>query len=112
MNKPHVPPLRSEQEFFDDPAIDRLLGVVMALATEHYVLRDRVRALEEQLSRAGHIDIPALAQAPPQEQGAVDDADAAGFVASLLRPLLGIQESAGATGGFTLGNSVRRKHKA
>lgn len=44
---------RPEQIFFPDPAIDRVLGVVMALATEVYVLRDRTRALEAQLAGAG-----------------------------------------------------------
>ncbi len=36
---------RSEQVFFEDPAVDRLMGVVLALATEHYVLLDRVHVL-------------------------------------------------------------------
>ena len=40
---------RPEQTFFDDPALDRAFGVVMALATEVYVQRDRLRALERQL---------------------------------------------------------------
>ena len=35
-----------EQTFFEDPAIDRLMGVTMALAAEVYVLRERLRALE------------------------------------------------------------------
>jgi len=30
-----------EQIFFNDPALDRAFGVVMALATEVYVLKDR-----------------------------------------------------------------------
>jgi len=30
-----------EQTFFPDPALDRAFGVVMALATEVWVLRDR-----------------------------------------------------------------------
>ena len=34
-----------EQSFFADPALDRAMGVIMALATEVYVLRDRLRAL-------------------------------------------------------------------
>ena len=37
------------------PAVDRLMGVLMALATEHYVLRDRYRALERQLAAAGKV---------------------------------------------------------
>lgn len=91
-----------EQTFFDDPAVDALLGVVMALATEHYVLRDRVRALEEQLCRTGRLDPSALAGAPPESSRAGDQEDAAGFVADLLRPILGIQESIGAGGDFSL----------
>ena len=31
----------AEQTFFEDPALDRAFGVVMALATEVYVLRNR-----------------------------------------------------------------------
>lgn len=34
--------------FFDDPADDRLFGVVMELAQEVYALRQRMRALEGQ----------------------------------------------------------------
>lgn len=100
MNKPTAQQARPEQIFFEDPAVDRLLGVVMALATSHFVLRERVQALEAQLARAGHIDPAALAQAP--EDGG--DSDAAEFADSLLRPLLGIQEAAGAPGFFTLKN--------
>lgn len=78
-----------EQVFFKDAAIDRLLGVVMALATEHYVLRQRVRALESAGSSVG--SGPA-ASAPCAS--AEQDADA--FVRNLLSPLLGLQESLGA----------------
>ncbi|MER5771850.1 hypothetical protein [Streptomyces sp. NPDC001985] len=39
--------------FFDDPAIDKLLGMVLALAGETYVLRDRVRVLERLLTDGG-----------------------------------------------------------
>jgi len=92
-----------EQLFFDDPAVDGLMGVVMALATEHYVLRDRLRLLEEQLARSGHIhgaEFPS-----PQE-------DAEAFTAELLRPLLGIQESVSAGGRFSLkSKSNRRRSK-
>ena len=38
----------SDITFFADPADDRLFGVVMELAQEVYVLRQRVRALEGQ----------------------------------------------------------------
>jgi hypothetical protein len=36
----------SDITFFKDPADDRLFGVVMELAQEVYVLREKVRALE------------------------------------------------------------------
>ncbi len=38
----------SDITFFTDPADDRLFGVVMELAQEVYVLRQKVRALEGQ----------------------------------------------------------------
>lgn len=97
-----VPGRPEEQTFFDDPATDALVGMVMALAMEHYVLRDRVRALEEELGRAGLIDPSALLAAPPASSRAEDQGDAAAFAADLLRPILGIQEAAGAGGAFSL----------
>ncbi len=39
--------------FFRDPAIDRLLGVVMELAQEVYTLRQKVGALEGAPADAG-----------------------------------------------------------
>ena len=39
--------------FFDDPVIDKLLGIVMALAAENYVLKDRVRVMEALLVAKG-----------------------------------------------------------
>ena len=38
--------------FFEDPADDRLFGVVMELAQEVYALRQRIRALEGQPAEA------------------------------------------------------------
>lgn len=101
--------VRPEQLFFDDPAVDRLMGVVMALATEHYVLRDRVRALEQQLANTGHVDSAALAGKSTGAESAADHADAAAFAEELLRPLLGLQQAAGATGRFSLRARRRRK---
>jgi hypothetical protein len=97
---------RAEQIFFDDPAVDGLMGVLMSLATDHYVLRDRVQVLEKQLIKSGHVKTAAL-QAPstPEETAAAND-DAAAFANELLRPLLGLQETAGISGRFSL-----KKHK-
>jgi hypothetical protein len=41
--------------FFPDPNVDRVLGVVLELAAEVYVLSDRVRTLEQALQRTGAI---------------------------------------------------------
>ena len=48
-------PARPEQTFFPASALDRAFGVVMALATEVQVLRDRVCALEAALAKSGQI---------------------------------------------------------
>ena len=39
--------------FFPDPNVDRVLGVVLELAAEVYVLRDRLRTVELALERGG-----------------------------------------------------------
>ena len=87
---------RAEQTFFDDPSIDRAFGVVMALATEVYVLRDRIRALEAQLEASGAIAPGALDDAPSAEAAAASAADRDAFVAHLMGNLLGEQASKGA----------------
>ncbi|MCM2387330.1 hypothetical protein [Streptomyces albipurpureus] len=46
--------------FFEDPAIDKLLGMVLALAGETYVLRDRVRVLEQLLTDGGNLPAGAV----------------------------------------------------
>ena len=78
-----------EQSFFEDPALDRAMGVIMALATEVYVLRDRLRALEAELTARGVVPQGALAAEPAPAAIAATAADRAAFVAHLLEPLLG-----------------------
>jgi len=81
-----------EQTFFPDPALDRAFGVVMALATEVWVLRDRLGALEAQLAGRALVDRDALSREP------ADDAvreEREAFVAHLLQNLLGVQQAKG-----------------
>lgn len=78
-----------EQTFFADPAIDRLMGVTMALAAEVYMLRSRLRSLE----RAGNF--PQGIVEPTPEQADADRRDAQAFVEHLLAPTLGEQQSRG-----------------
>jgi hypothetical protein len=99
---------RGEQIFFDDPAVDGLMGMLMTLATDHYVLKDRVQALEQQLTRSGHVDPAALAAPPSAEDSAAANDNANAFAAELLRPLLGLQETAGTSGRFSLKKQRRR----
>ena len=99
---------RAEQVFFDDPAVDGLMGVLMTLATDHYVLRDRVQVLEKQLVRSGHVDAAALVAPTTAEEAAASSDDAASFANELLRPLLGLQETVGTGGRFSLKRHKRR----
>ena len=99
---------RAEQRFFTDPAVDGLMGVLMTLATDHYVLRDRVQALEEQLVRSGHVDARVLQSAPSAAEMAAENDAAAAFVTELLRPLLGLQDAVGVGGPFSLKKQRRR----
>lgn len=78
-----------EQTFFADPALDRAMGVIMALATEVYVLRDRLRALEAELAARGVVAKEKLDAEPAPDALAAAAADRAAFVAHLLEPLLG-----------------------
>ena len=88
---------RPEQTFFDDPALDRAFGVVMALATEVYVQRDRLRALERQLQDANVINIDDLDQEPGDVERQTNAIDREEFVEGLLINLLGRQQAKGAT---------------
>lgn len=85
-----------EQTFFADPALDRAFGVVMALATEVWVMRDRMAAIERQLVARGALDLAALAKEPAPEEVAERTADRDAFVAHLMENLLGHATSRGA----------------
>jgi hypothetical protein len=88
---------RPEQTFFADPAIDRALGVVMALATEVYVLRDRLGAVERQLAERGSLDVERLNAEPAASETAARNNDCDAFVAHIMSSVLGVQASQGAT---------------
>ena len=81
-----------EQTFFPDPALDRAFGVVMALATEVWVLKDRVAGLEAQLAARGMVDREALSREPADD---VARAEREAFVAHLMQNLLGVQQAKG-----------------
>jgi Flp pilus assembly protein TadG len=83
---------RPEQSFFAGPVLDRVLGMVMALSAEVWVLRETQRRMALALERAG---LAADAEPTPEEAAAIArDRDA--FAAALLENLLGRQASRGA----------------
>lgn len=84
-----------EQVFFDDPALDRMFGVVMALATEVYVLRDRLQSVEAQLGGDGVLDRELLDAEASLEELAEKATDREAFVRHLMDNLLGQQVSSG-----------------
>ena len=81
-----------EQTFFPDPALDRALGVVMTLAQEVWVLRDRMAAIEAQLAERGVLQIDRLNEEPAGDERA---AEREAFVAHLMQNLLGVQQAKG-----------------
>jgi len=89
--EPTAGPLFSQESrgYFDDPAVDQVMRVVLALASEVWVLRDRVMALEEQLASRGELDRAGLDQVPtdPQVQAARLEARDT-FVQAVLAGLL------------------------
>jgi hypothetical protein len=84
--------MKPEQTFFDDPALDRAFAVVMALAQEVWVLKDRVAALEAELAGRGVLEIDKLNQEPERDERA---AEREAFVRNLMQQLLGEQQSKG-----------------
>ncbi|MBT3703152.1 MAG: hypothetical protein HOE62_19195 [Alphaproteobacteria bacterium] len=98
MSTKEQPKQGPEQTFFDEPAVDRVLGVVMALATEVYVLRDRLRTVERQLEKGGQLDRGLLDAEPSLDDLALDAADRETYVAGLMQNLQGLQVSKGAAG--------------
>jgi hypothetical protein len=91
------PASRPEQTFFDDPALDRAAGMIMTLAAEVWVLRDRMAAMQALLEESGALAPGALdAWQPDAETTAALDADRRDFVRHLMDNVLAQQQSKGA----------------
>ncbi len=70
----------------ENSEMDTLLGIVLSLGNEVYVLRDRLRIIEKMLEAKGTIsraDIEAYKPTPEEEEGIRKDNDA--FMARLFR---------------------------
>ncbi|MEW5424911.1 hypothetical protein [Amorphus sp. 3PC139-8] len=90
-------PLKPEQTFFDDQAVDRLLAMVMTMAAELHVTRDRLATLEILLESGTPVTAKALDEFVPSEaQQEKLDAARRAFSSELMRCTLGIEVSLGA----------------
>jgi hypothetical protein len=73
-------------DYFDDPAIDRLLSLAMALTAEVSVLRERLDTVERLLEARGGLnraDIDAFA--PDRDAGAERGEATRAFIARVMR---------------------------
>ena len=78
----------AEQFFFDDPAIDKTLKVVMALAREVYILKDRLAIIEMKLEEKGlaHKDIDEYQPTPQEQEEIITTRDL--FIDKVLGPIV------------------------
>jgi hypothetical protein len=74
--------------FFPDPNVDRILGVVMELAAEVYVLRERLQNVEALLERGGTLSRADLeSYAPTDQERAQRLAERDALIARMLAPM-------------------------
>lgn len=74
--------------YFDDPAIDRLLSILMAVAGELAVTRERLDTLERLLEASGYLDRQAIeTYRPDRETGLARNRLQREYVARILRGL-------------------------
>jgi hypothetical protein len=90
-------PLPPEQIFFDEPAIDRLLGMIMTLSAEVWVLSDRMKSIESILERKDVITRSDIDSFQPDEATSqAIAADRAAFAKALMDHVISRQQSRGA----------------
>ncbi len=83
-----------ELNFFESPSIDRLAQMLLVMASELHVLRDRVRSLEFTLARQGGLDLEALERfAPSDAEAEVLRKERDAFVAHLYEVIDGRAKS-------------------
>jgi hypothetical protein len=80
--------------FYPDPNVDRVLGVVLELAAEVYVLRDRLQIIEQMLERTGTINVAELdAYEPTDEERARRLVERDALISRILAPMTAEFES-------------------
>jgi hypothetical protein len=90
-------PLKPEQTFFDDTALDRMMAMVMTLAAELRVTRDRLTVVEMLLESGQTITSTALDefQPDPAQKKTLDTASQQ-FTDALMACTMGVEMSLGA----------------
>ena len=87
---------RGAQTYFEDPAVDRLLGAVMTLAAELHVARDHSRVLERLLVDKGILSENEVAAFSPRADVAhAWDTERDEFIVSLMGALRGLERAKG-----------------
>ena len=78
----------SDLTFFRDPAVDRVLGVMLELTTEVYALRERLHTVETLLERDGSVSRAAIeGYQPSDEERRARLADRDAFIQRLMAPM-------------------------
>lgn len=79
----------SQDFYLGDQNIDRVMKVVIALARETYVTKDRLALIEKKLDEQGVVSSAALDRfQPTEEEEEIIKQRRDDFVASILRPLV------------------------
>ena len=87
---------RPEQNFFNDEALDRAVGMIMTLSAELYVTRDRLTVLERILTARGLLEPHELDDYQPNADAlSADAADREAFTLALMTTLSGKQFAKG-----------------
>jgi hypothetical protein len=81
-----MPPEPKPQIFLDSATADRLMVMIMELASELHVVKDRMRVLEKLLERNGQLHREELDYWQPDDQDAKESArERDAFIARLLQ---------------------------
>jgi hypothetical protein len=80
--------------FFADPAVDRLVSVVLQLTGEVWVLAEKLRNLEQLAERKGQLTHDEIVNFKPAPEDAAErDAERNRFIHSTLGPLREVRKS-------------------
>lgn len=79
---------RGQPRFFADPSVDRLVSVMLEMASALWVLTERVETIERVAAAKGYVTLEELRfHAPPASESAEREAARTQFVHQVLGPL-------------------------